>query len=141
MEERHTLLLPDWVWVQIDRLAKKRGCSANDLLAGQSRRMIAHPDFLHRVEEKVGEIMRLRHAGQADADAWPKDPLDAPAVSLRMSLYFEDLIENHILEMNEERLALWDIETQRTGKSIEELVRDRGFGQPGEGDHKKRDSA
>jgi hypothetical protein len=90
--------------------------------------MIADPDFLYRVELKVGEIMRLRHAGKADADAWPKDPLEALAVALRMTLYLEDMIEKELLELSEEDLAFWDSETKRTGRSVEELIRDRVFG-------------
>jgi hypothetical protein len=71
-------MLPAWIIQAIDSLAKKRGCSANDLLAGQSQRMISDLDFLDKVELKVDEIVRLRHAGKADADAWPKRSARGP---------------------------------------------------------------
>jgi hypothetical protein len=145
MEERptqkHVLMLPAWIIQAIDSLAKKRGCSANDLLAGQSQRMISDLDFLHKVELKVDEIVRLRHAGKADADAWPKDPLEALAVGLRMTLYFEDVIENYVLEVNEKDLTAWDTLTKQTGRSIEELVRDRVYGPQDACYHEKIGSA
>jgi hypothetical protein len=141
MEERHTLLLPDWVWSAIDRVAEERRCSATDLLGEQAICLLSDTDFLFRVDSSINEIMSLRYAGQADAAAWPKDPLEALAVGYRMSLYFAQAMERELLSMDEERLAFWDRETKRTGLSIEELTRDRIFEPQDAIDREKRDDA
>jgi hypothetical protein len=141
MEETHTIMLPAWAWAAINRLAEERRCSTNDLLGEQTIRLLSDTDFLFRVDSSINKIMSLRYAGQADADAWPKDPLEALAVGYRISLCFAQAMERELLSMDEERLAFWDRETKRTGLSIEELTRDRIFGPQDAIDREKRDDA
>jgi hypothetical protein len=58
-----------------------------------------------------------------------------------MTLYFEDVIENYVLEVNEKDLTAWDTLTKQTGRSIEELVRDRVYGPQDACYHEKIGSA
>jgi hypothetical protein len=109
------MMLSNQMWAKLDRLAAEQHCSTNDLGVEMARRMIEERDFFDRTERVMWKIIRLRHAGQQDIAEWPRDPLDCVAVSLRVSVYIEQMAEHKILTMPVGDLDYWNREAGADG--------------------------
>jgi hypothetical protein len=119
-EERFKVRLPIWAWTELDRIARERGCSRNDLFVEQVGRLSNDPEFYRQMDLKLSEVLRQLWARNRDVNSWPwpKDACEALAVGFLLVHYWEEGCTQSLLTMSEEKLAVWDDLVKHTGKTL-----------------------
>jgi hypothetical protein len=123
-----TLQMPPALEARLAKIAHERCCTLNDLLDEQISLMIEDAEYRLRMEAIAQHLDAQFYAGELES-GWPTETLECLAVAWIRWAYMEKELEKQITEMSAEDLEYWENEVKRCGRSFEELMRERIYGQ------------
>ncbi len=123
--EQLDIILPRETIDQLNARAAAKGCRAGELVyRALIRAREKGPAYLRELGQKVKAIDAALAEGQKDYQEWPKSFEERLVVGLLLSELFTLSAENHLLELDGEKMDIVESICRQKGISYEEFTRE-----------------
>jgi hypothetical protein len=135
------LLLPPAIWARLSAKADEEGALPINLSTNVIERLKKDPVCAERLSDLAVDIWDHLSEHKPGWGPWPESTEDALAVGMLLSRLIEHEVDETILGLSEEELAILEQQSREQGLSLEQIVIEsitqRVEGQAGDGEQWK----